>query len=105
MEPSESFRQCMVREFKEETGVATDPYSWQDFGHLKNPAATVAMFMRFDDDVYDVQTMTDEAVELWEVSDLHKEPDSGLMTNLRWIIPSAVDKWEHNSGLYIEATL
>jgi 8-oxo-dGTP pyrophosphatase MutT (NUDIX family) len=95
----------MVREFKEETGVATDPYSWQDFGHLKNPAATVAMFMRFDDDVYDVQTMTDEAVELWEVSDLHKEPDSGLMTNLRWIIPSAVDKWEHNSGLYIEATL
>jgi 8-oxo-dGTP diphosphatase len=106
VEAGERFADCMVREFREETGVETSKFSWEQFGTLKGGDFDVAMFSRFEDDVYDVRTMTDEAVELWPVQEvLSQLPPSKIMSNLRWIIPAAIDRRWNNLELQLEAVL
>lgn len=64
IEPGERLQDAMVREFSEETGVATTTEEWTLFGDILEPEATVYMF-RVDleaERFSQLSSMTDETV-------------------------------------------
>lgn len=89
IEPGETPAQAMAREFLEETGVQTDPASWQPFVELDESglACVYFFFCRNDAAVTAARTMEAEPVEIHAVQPL---PDD-VLHNLRWLIPMALD--------------
>lgn len=87
LEENENYRDCMRREFKEETGV--DITTWQQFCELRGDWGMVMCYKAFDDAIFQVKTMEQEQIEIFPVGLL---PYSEMIPNLRWLIPLALDK-------------
>jgi 8-oxo-dGTP diphosphatase len=85
IEPGESPMEAMVREFEEETGVYL--IGWQELGILEGPSYILHFFWAGNDHVLNVQTVTDEEVRVFPITEL---PDR-LMNNVRWMIPFILD--------------
>src|ERR1041385_6218578 len=64
IEPGEGPAEAMTREVAEETGVETKVEDWTQFAVLDGDLFRVYFFMARTDDAYEVQTMTDEKVQL-----------------------------------------
>ncbi len=86
IEIDESELEAMVREFREETGVVTDPISWRQFVKLEFPDAEVTFFCRTEL-VTKTYSMTDEIVTIIAVADL---VNYRIVPNLHWLIPMAI---------------
>lgn len=87
LESEESTHECVVREFREETGI--EILEWEEFLYLTGKDWTVQFFRAFSDRIWDIRTQKDEdEVILASLRDI-----SGINTvpNLRWIIPMALD--------------
>lgn len=90
IEKGERSVDAMVREFYEETGVASTPTDWHLLCELRllNTQASIKFFTCFSDRVLDVRTMEAEEVSVHELAFLN---DLSLKENLNWLIPLALD--------------
>jgi 8-oxo-dGTP pyrophosphatase MutT (NUDIX family) len=87
--PWETPKQAMRREFQEETGVNLD--GWKEYTVLNGSDYEVHFFHTYDNEVYNVQTKTDEEVLVYKVeSILSPKYSYPLIPNLRWLIPMAL---------------
>lgn len=84
IEDGETPRGAMVREFFEETGVQTSEKDWNMKGRIEGREFRVFILYTFSNQVFDIQSVTDEKVHLW-CSD--PVPDD-VISNLRSIIPA-----------------
>jgi 8-oxo-dGTP diphosphatase len=99
IELDEKPEDAMSREFKEETGLLVPTIAWQEFVRYHGGGDASAdsgyrihFFRAFGFSAEDAQTVTDEAVGLYSVDALCGHPkDNGLIKNLRWLIPLALD--------------
>jgi len=91
IESGELIDQAMVREFEEETGLHYD--RWKYLGIMRgNKSWAVHLFGAVTNDVYDVQTTTDEEVILVCVNAaIIKDPEKSI-SNLKWLIPLIYDR-------------
>jgi 8-oxo-dGTP diphosphatase len=99
IEPGETSKTAMAREFHEETGVLTLPLEWDVFAKMHFPKAEVTFLRYFGDAAAVAQTMTvysadlnrpiREAIEHRLVRGIDEIPDGAIMPNLRWAIPLA----------------
>lgn len=85
IDEGESAADAMRREFLEEAGA--DILDWKEFALLKVQDGQVHFFVAHGD--YELQSMTDEKVDWFDISNLQKLP---LINNLEWLIPLALDK-------------
>ena len=93
----ESAALAMQREFKEEAGV--DVEGWKEFALLKVQDGQVHFFVAHGN--YELQSMTDEQVDWFDISNPTKLP---LIQNLKWLIPLALDKNNHYTTIdYFQA--
>ena len=88
VEKHESESLAMAREFQEETGVMTEPSLWEKFANLQNQDYTVNFFRMTSKLYQTVGSMTDEWVSVYHINSL---PEA-TVTNVRWLIPMALDK-------------
>lgn len=88
LEKGETVRQCMVREFQEESGIHTSDDQWKHIITLEGGTWRVWFFMSRDPNVYSYNNSTDEVLRLVPTSQLHNLP---LMPQLYWMIPLALD--------------
>jgi len=89
VEEGESPREAMVREFKEEAGVDTDPKRWVYNGILHGSNFFITVYSYFSDDVYEAYSETDEEVYVYSLP-LYK--DFPVLSNLEWMIQFALNK-------------
>lgn len=84
---------AMVREFTEETGVKID--KWISFCQLSgiNEKYEVDFFYATSDRIFDVNSITDEKVEIFDVDQLNNLP---VIDNLKWLIPMCLDRYHVN---------
>jgi 8-oxo-dGTP diphosphatase len=105
VEEGETFWQCMVREYREETGVDTFESDWTRFGRLHSGDFEMEVFANYVTNIEQVKTMTDEPVGIYsvalDVSGISKQYK--LISNLSWLIPVALDKHFIESGYLLEA--
>lgn len=92
IEDGEDPYEAMAREFKEETGVETQPTDWSLFVDLKHESKNgqVKFFYYYDDKVFNIKTKEKErivAMHLYEVMDA-----PNVMENIKWLIPLALTK-------------
>ncbi|WP_034343629.1 NUDIX hydrolase [Deinococcus misasensis] len=78
--------EAMVREFQEETGLYLP--IWEHFATLRGGSFEVFCFVAHSRDIHQVQSCTDEHVEVFPVADL---PHHTLF-NLKYLIPLALDR-------------
>lgn len=93
VEPGEFSGNAMEREFYEETGSATLAHDWQYFCSMvgeKNGQWSVYVFTRRGD-VDGLQSVTDEKVEVVNVSDISLTRED-MIENVPWLIGMAIDK-------------
>ena len=88
LEGYETFESAMVREFQEETGLATTKEDWSRFIELLGPNWHVIGYCGQHPKIHHVKTMTDEKVLIGHVPQIQ-----GLRTiaNLQWLVPMARD--------------
>lgn len=86
IEPGEWPHQCMVREFKEETGL--DVPEWQKFAMLKSQSYVVHCYTATDYCIYHAHSMTDEQVGIYAVEGVANFLD--VVPNLRFLVPLAM---------------
>ncbi len=79
---------AMAREFREETGVQTDPGDWEWYASLSNEKCFIYIFRMFSDKVWDARTLTDEEVFVRTIGNNFDK----RIPNLSWLIPLALDK-------------
>lgn len=90
IEPGESGRQAMVREFQEETGAETNETDWDHFCTLNGEEFRVYCYKMESPDVCaTVDTRESEQVEVRSVSGLLREEG---VSNLRWLLEAARDE-------------
>lgn len=94
VEDNESPGEAMVREFKEETGIETTVDSWIDICSIEGKDFQVNFFSRFDNDMFEAKTTTEEIVAVYDVEYAYEVPEL-YIPNLTWLIPMALDD---NSG-------
>lgn len=95
IEEGETPLQCMIREFKEETGA--DVNDWKEFVLLKNKNYEVHFFVAEADDTlfYSVKSITDEKVGTYMVSE--EAMCCNVIPNIRWLLMMCWDdKHEHS---------
>lgn len=87
IEPKESSRGAMVREFEEETGVYIA--SWEHFCTIGFPQAHVHVFRAFSEEIWKVRSTTVEQVGIFSLDELTA---SGMPTipNVPWLILMAL---------------
>lgn len=90
VEEGEPPHSTMVREFMEETGVKIN--NWEYFCHLCgiNGDYVVDFFYAISDKIYDVNSVTDEKVEIFDIKELNNIP---VIDNLKWLIPMCLDQY------------
>lgn len=100
---------AMVREFFEETGYQTKEHNWTQFALMSNSQFIVYCYVAYGDlDL--LQTTTEEKVTTTFVDEVAIPNLHPLLSNLRWLIPMALDcnKFEpveiiyHEEDKYIE---
>jgi len=89
VEKGETAQQAVAREVDEECGVFVEPERWEEFLILEGDEYSATFLRAFASEVFAVQTVTSEEVELFNVREA-----TGLPTipNLKWIIPLALDR-------------
>jgi 8-oxo-dGTP diphosphatase len=85
IEPGETPEHAMRREFQEEAGL--DVPDWHHFATVECPAGAIAFFRAFCD-AAEVQTMTDEPIEVRSVDEVLASGE--CLPNLSWLLPLAV---------------
>lgn len=89
----ESFHFAMAREFREETGVYTEPLQWKAFAEVTGDGWRVNFFSMISDKMFDIKSMTDEETLVESISIIM---GSGrVIPNLNWLIPMAVLDGKH----------
>lgn len=101
LEPGEHERACMVREFKEETGVDVPRHRWVNLGKMGIPGGAVYLYYAVDQFAYDNAKSTTEE----EIVHVHVDKLSNFVhvDNLSWLIPAAIDHYK-NSGFSLEVS-
>lgn len=89
IEPGESAREAMNREFAEESGVSG--IDWKGTAVLRGPDFQVSFFHAFDDQVWRVQTMETEEIEIHQVDELMCSP-ARMLPNLPALMAIALDE-------------
>jgi 8-oxo-dGTP pyrophosphatase MutT (NUDIX family) len=79
----ESIKECMVREFKEETGVATNESAWRVFAELRFKDCKVHCFKAFSSQINNVTTNTLERVGVYYIKNI---PWVNTVSNLRTLV-------------------
>lgn len=84
LELLESPVKAMVREFREETGIETEPGAWTPTIELCGEDFCVTYYRTFVSEIPEFQQMTDEVVAVHNLSHLSTLP---TLDNLKWILP------------------
>lgn len=98
IEEGETPEVAMVREFKEETGVETHRSDWDHFLEVHTSRWSVSFFRCFNSR-YQAVTRTVEEERILDIQT--RVPLSGVVPNLLWIIPMALNK-EINFAAVVE---
>lgn len=88
IEDGETEQQAMVREFKEETGVATTIEQWNWFAELKFENAIIHCFKTHLEDIHEAKTLTDERLEVHPVT--KRILMTSAVQNVPWLILAAL---------------
>ena len=80
---------AVVREFGEETGVASHRDEWTDRVHLHGPDWMVYVFSAFQPQRVDLKNGSPDEPVSWYLA--HNLPDV-VMNNVRWMVPMCLDK-------------
>jgi len=91
IEPGETPIDAMVREFQEEAGIFVPADRWTKFCRLQWSGGVVHVFKSFGT-LGGITSMTDEHVDVWSIPETLTQSDESLVSNLRWLIPMALDK-------------
>lgn len=84
-----SHHHAMSREFREETGLATDPADWLHYGRMEGPDWVVELFaIRWMSHTLPVKSMTSEVVGTFSLERLSMVDDS-LLNDVMWMIHAA----------------
>lgn len=96
IEENETPKDCMIREFKEETGLII--YNWDLFATLKNNDNWIVHFYKaISDDIHKSVNKTDEILFRILVDDIS---NNNVLENLKWLIPLALSN-DNGKPLYI----
>lgn len=99
IEEGELPSQAAMREFREETGV--DYPDWRYVGNLHGSDYVVYVFSaRCDGIIENIKSTTDEDVFVVPVNKL-----GGVISNLKWMIPFAIDSFDNHQTfdvLYVD---
>lgn len=89
VEPGETFRDAMVREFREETGM--EVLDWKAFCELSFPGGTMMCFSAslHITDIVKVESPTEEEVGVYDVYELMRFHEPEPLANVRWLIQMA----------------
>jgi 8-oxo-dGTP diphosphatase len=90
IEEGETPEEAMIREFKEETSVTVN--SWREFLVLLGFGYEVHFFVTELPDTTMLNLWPGAEDEIVDVYDYNNLP-ADVVTNLRWIIPMAIDPW------------
>ena len=90
IEPGESSVDAMVREFQEETGVATTREDWRFEFSIRDTdyKYIVYFYSSFSDLVHYARTIEEEQIYLFTVKDF---PYEDALPNLRWMVPMVLE--------------
>jgi 8-oxo-dGTP diphosphatase len=89
IESGEQPRDAMVREFKEEAGLDTDPDQWREFATLSGPDFRVHFFRTFSHEWNLARTMESEQIVAVPTGQLFSRP---RVPNLDFLIPLALNR-------------
>ncbi len=89
IEDGETPAQAMAREFLEETGVDIAYKDWEQFAAMRGLDWEIYCYRAFSTLVYEVDTKTDEKVEIFTVCEVLQNPT--MIKNLTWLLPLALD--------------
>ena len=96
IEPADaSAEAAMEREFEEETALSVT--GWRSFAFIHGDDWTVEIFTTTHEDVWHVQTVTDEGVAPFPVSAILND-GYATISNLRWLLPLAIDTLRERPG-------
>jgi 8-oxo-dGTP diphosphatase len=97
VEPKETPRDAMIREFKEETGLETAAFEWDLFATLEGNNYLMYCFRLFTDDIMKVKTMEAELIQKVTVTyALGKAPiEAPIVNSLKVLLPMALDQNFH----------
>jgi 8-oxo-dGTP diphosphatase len=88
IEEGEYPEEAMAREFREETGVVTEPKEWDFFLEVKTSKWSVSFFRAFNTQhCFNVRTMEEERIVVSLVANGNR-----WVPNLHWIIPMALNE-------------
>lgn len=91
IEPGETIKAAMVREFLEETGVATPMSMWEGFASIGDASSQVSCFSACDDSAFRLaRPVTDEPVVRVTCSSVFLGRLPTLPT-LKWLVPQALE--------------
>ena len=86
---------AMIREFGEEAGLTVT--NWKEFAGLQGPSWFVHFYWGIGD-LRKIRQLTDESIEIFEI---HELTELNVISNLRWLIPMALDSEEDFGVPYI----
>lgn len=89
VEEGETFKEAMIREFREETGC--DFNDWESFAVMRNSQFIVDCFKGFAKGGETFQSMTEEIVKVIPVNDILTDQYQ-IISNLKWLVSMALDK-------------
>lgn len=98
IEPGETPKEAMEREFKEEAGVVIDKSLWFPLCQVGDDTYTVDFLYAVSGAISEVKTMEEEKVITMAINDMHNWK---LIDNLHWLIPLCIDKMTGYSGKII----
>lgn len=99
-EHGEGDEECISREVREETNLVVHTSQWKTVTALEWDVWQVTVFAAiYSGSTGDALSLTDEKVEWFPVAQLPKN----VMSNLRWLIPLAVDQLTNEQPPVVEA--
>lgn len=98
IEPGETPREAMSREFREETGVWVP--EWKHFCTLSGSGFEVYFFTANDTSIVMARTVTEEAIELFPVQDI-VAGTYRTISNVPWLLQMAIGP-EHDWPYFIQ---
>ena len=100
VEPGETYKEAMVREFCEETGVSFD--QWHSFCALHYETADIQCYWGSSDLCWKATSATDEVVSRFEVSELTGKAVGRQLAvpHIQWLLPMCVSLSEVHPTFY-----